>query len=144
MFPQRLLTSGRFSFHLYNPAKRKKRNHKMKKIFLFTYIIPWGWKNGTSEAKIFLLSLIYSGKVSKSVEKNILHLYKQEWVLKCKSIHKKFFSLLVYSGRGTQIWSGFFVIFQRNTAGLQIKYRRGLFHNVAMMLSSCISVLLFH
>ena len=33
---------------------------------------------------------------------------------------------------------------QKNNAGLQIKYRRGLFHNVAVMLSSCISVLLFH
>ena len=52
----------------------------------------------------------------------------------------KIFSLYLYIPEGVHKSE---VAFRKKTMPV-CKYRRGLFHNVAMMLSSCIRVLLFH
>ena len=57
---------------------------------------------------------------------------------------QKNFSLYLYIPEGVPKSKVVFRYFSKNTNGLQIKYKRGLFHNVAVMLLSCIRVLLFH
>lgn len=56
---------------------------------------------------------------------------------------QKNFSLYLYIPEGVPKSEVVFSLFFKETLPV-CKYRRGLFHNVAMMLSSCISVLLFH